>query len=137
MDIRSYNRDAWNREVEGGQNRWSQPVSPEIIARAKQGEFSKAIKIFEKYIKLEVEQKNLYRRFYFYVGALYMFKKISKETVKLKLPQKVAFFNTENTYNTKVLRDWFDHETDLIAAIFNKRNENEMMSDEKKNLLAV
>ena len=40
MDIRSYNREAWNREVEGGQNRWSQPVSPEIIARAKQGEFS-------------------------------------------------------------------------------------------------
>ena len=40
MDIRSYNRDAWNREVEGGQNRWSQPVGPEIIARAKQGEIS-------------------------------------------------------------------------------------------------
>ena len=40
MDIRSYNRDAWNREVEGGQNRWSQPVGPEIIARAKQGEVS-------------------------------------------------------------------------------------------------
>jgi len=40
MDIRSYNREAWNREVEGGQNRWSQPVNPEIIAKAKQGEFS-------------------------------------------------------------------------------------------------
>jgi SAM-dependent methyltransferase len=40
MDIRSYNREAWNREVEGGQNRWSQPVSSEVIAKAKQGEFS-------------------------------------------------------------------------------------------------
>lgn len=40
MDIRSYNRDAWNHEVEAGQNRWTQPVSPEIIAKAKQGEFS-------------------------------------------------------------------------------------------------
>jgi SAM-dependent methyltransferase len=40
MDIRSYNRDAWNREVEGGQNRWSQPVDPETIAKARQGEFS-------------------------------------------------------------------------------------------------
>ena len=40
MDIRSYNREAWNREVEGGQNRWTQPVTPEIIARARQGEFS-------------------------------------------------------------------------------------------------
>lgn len=39
MDIRSYNREAWNREVEGGQNPWSQPVSPEIIAKARQGEF--------------------------------------------------------------------------------------------------
>jgi SAM-dependent methyltransferase len=40
MDVRAYNRDAWNREVEGGQNRWSQPVNSEIIAKAKQGEFS-------------------------------------------------------------------------------------------------
>src|ERR671925_2081941 len=40
MDIRSYNRDAWNREVEGGQNRWSQPVDSETIAKAKEGEFS-------------------------------------------------------------------------------------------------
>jgi hypothetical protein len=40
MDVRSYNRDAWNREVEGGKNRWSQPVDSETIARAKQGNFS-------------------------------------------------------------------------------------------------
>ena len=40
MDIRSYNRQAWNREVEGGQSRWTQPVSPEIITKARQGEFS-------------------------------------------------------------------------------------------------
>lgn len=40
MDIRSYNRDAWNREVEGGKNRWSQPVDSETIAEAKQGKFS-------------------------------------------------------------------------------------------------
>ena len=40
MDIRSHNRDAWNREVNEGQNRWTQPVSAEIIARAREGEFS-------------------------------------------------------------------------------------------------
>jgi SAM-dependent methyltransferase len=40
MDVPSYNKDAWNREVEGGKNRWSQPVSSEIIAKARQGEFS-------------------------------------------------------------------------------------------------
>ncbi len=40
MDIRSYNREAWNREVEGGKNRWSQPVDSETIAKAKRGEFS-------------------------------------------------------------------------------------------------
>jgi len=39
MDVRSYNRDAWNKEVDGG-NRWTQPVSPEVIAKARQGEFS-------------------------------------------------------------------------------------------------
>ena len=40
MDIRSYNREAWNREVEGGKNRWSHPVDSETIASARQGEFS-------------------------------------------------------------------------------------------------
>jgi len=39
MDIRSHNREAWNREAEGG-NRWSLPVDSETIAKAKQGEFS-------------------------------------------------------------------------------------------------
>jgi SAM-dependent methyltransferase len=39
-DIRAYNRDAWNREVKGGENRWTIPVSHEAIEQAKQGEFS-------------------------------------------------------------------------------------------------
>ena len=39
MDIRSYNREAWNREVAGGQSRWTQPVDSEVIARARQGKF--------------------------------------------------------------------------------------------------
>lgn len=40
MDIRSYNREAWNREVQGGQSRWTQPVDSEVIEKARQGEFS-------------------------------------------------------------------------------------------------
>lgn len=39
MDIRSHNRDAWDRQVEQG-NRWSIPASPEAIAEARQGRFS-------------------------------------------------------------------------------------------------
>jgi len=40
MDIRSYNRDAWNREVEGGESRWTKPFDSETIAKARNGEFS-------------------------------------------------------------------------------------------------
>jgi len=36
MDIRKYNRAAWNREVERG-NRWTVPVSEEVIAAARRG----------------------------------------------------------------------------------------------------
>ena len=39
MDIHAYNKNAWNKEVEGGENRWTQPVSHEIIEKARQGEF--------------------------------------------------------------------------------------------------
>lgn len=38
MDIRSYNREAWNREVESN-NPWTQPVTHEVIEKAKRGEF--------------------------------------------------------------------------------------------------
>ena len=38
MDIREYNRRAWDREVERG-NRWTVPVTPEQIAQARQGEW--------------------------------------------------------------------------------------------------
>ncbi len=40
MDIRAYNRDAWNRYVDGGESEWTKPVSPEIIARARKGDIS-------------------------------------------------------------------------------------------------
>ena len=36
MDIRAYNRAAWDREVKNG-NQWTIPVSREVIAAAKQG----------------------------------------------------------------------------------------------------
>jgi len=39
MDIRAYNRTAWDRQVEGG-NMWTVPVAPEVIAAARRGEFS-------------------------------------------------------------------------------------------------
>ncbi len=39
MDIRQYNQAAWDREVESG-NPWTRPVTPEIIARARQGDWS-------------------------------------------------------------------------------------------------
>ena len=39
MDITSYNKAAWNREVEGGESRWTQPVNSEIIAKARDGKF--------------------------------------------------------------------------------------------------
>lgn len=39
MDVRSYNRQAWNRQVEGG-NQWTIPVSAAAIAAARRGEWS-------------------------------------------------------------------------------------------------
>jgi hypothetical protein len=40
VDIRAYNRNAWNRYVDGGESLWTQPVSSEIITRARKGDFS-------------------------------------------------------------------------------------------------
>ena len=39
MDIRGYNREAWNRQVESG-NPWTLPVSPEVIAAARKGDWA-------------------------------------------------------------------------------------------------
>ena len=39
MDIRAYNREAWNRQVAEG-NPWTIPVSSEAVAAARRGEWS-------------------------------------------------------------------------------------------------
>src|SRR5512136_66492 len=39
MDVRSYNRNQWNKQVESG-NPWTIPVGPEVIAAARRGEWS-------------------------------------------------------------------------------------------------
>jgi SAM-dependent methyltransferase len=39
MDIRSINRERWDKQVEGG-NPWTIPCRPEVIAAAKRGEWS-------------------------------------------------------------------------------------------------
>jgi ubiquinone/menaquinone biosynthesis C-methylase UbiE len=36
MDVRGYNREAWDRQVEGG-NQWTVPVGPEAIEAARRG----------------------------------------------------------------------------------------------------
>lgn len=39
MNIREYNRDAWDKQVDKG-NPWTQPVTPEVIARARNDDWS-------------------------------------------------------------------------------------------------
>ena len=36
MDVRGYNEEAWDRQVEGG-NEWTVPVEPETIEAARRG----------------------------------------------------------------------------------------------------
>jgi SAM-dependent methyltransferase len=40
MDILSYNKDAWNKQVAGGENGWTKLFDSEVIARARKGDFS-------------------------------------------------------------------------------------------------
>ena len=39
MDVRAYNREAWNRQVADG-NQWTIPVSSEVLAAARRGDWS-------------------------------------------------------------------------------------------------
>ena len=38
-DVRSFNQEAWDRQVQSGKNPWTVPVSPELIARARLGDW--------------------------------------------------------------------------------------------------
>jgi SAM-dependent methyltransferase len=40
IDVRSFNQKAWDRQVQSGKNPWTVPVSPELIARARMGDWS-------------------------------------------------------------------------------------------------
>jgi ubiquinone/menaquinone biosynthesis C-methylase UbiE len=39
MDIRKYNQTAWDKQVDSNENPWTKPVSPEVVARARTGDF--------------------------------------------------------------------------------------------------
>ena len=39
VDVRAFNRDAWNRQVAGG-NEWTKPVDEKVIADARRGDWS-------------------------------------------------------------------------------------------------
>lgn len=39
-DVRTFNREAWDRQVSSGQNPWTVPVTSEVITRARAGDWS-------------------------------------------------------------------------------------------------
>lgn len=39
-NVPSFNKEAWDRQVQSGKNPWTVPVSPELIARARTGDWS-------------------------------------------------------------------------------------------------
>ncbi len=39
LDTYAHNRSAWNREVDAGRNRWTQPVGSDVIDRARRGDW--------------------------------------------------------------------------------------------------
>ena len=39
MEVHSYNKEAWNKQVDSGENRWTKPVDHEVIEKARRGEF--------------------------------------------------------------------------------------------------
>ncbi len=39
-NVVDYNKAAWDRQVRGGQNPWTKPVEPEVVERARAGEWS-------------------------------------------------------------------------------------------------
>lgn len=47
MDVRAYNREAWDRQVAEG-NPWTLPVGPEVIAAARRGEWSVVLTAVKK-----------------------------------------------------------------------------------------
>jgi ubiquinone/menaquinone biosynthesis C-methylase UbiE len=40
MDIRKYNQEAWDNQVQSGKNEWTIPVSSEVIDKARKGDWS-------------------------------------------------------------------------------------------------
>jgi SAM-dependent methyltransferase len=51
MDVQGYNREAWDRQVDGG-NQWTVPVGPEVIEAARQGQWE-VLLTDQKYVPRE------------------------------------------------------------------------------------
>lgn len=101
------------------------------------GEQTKALKLFEKYFPMAWENKEQSGKFFFYVAAIFLLQKISKPTLKLKMPPKAPFYKSDNNYAVSDLLAWLDKETDTLAALFDKRNGNDLYSRKKAQTLAM
>ncbi|MES2774314.1 MAG: hypothetical protein V4722_09025 [Bacteroidota bacterium] len=112
-------------------------IYPLLVYYARLGEITKALRFFEKYFFNAFDTRGLDGKFHFYLGALYLLGKIVKPTVRLKIAQKIPFYNSTSIYDVAMLIKWFDAETDRLAALFNTRNGNTKYSDVKIAILGM
>jgi hypothetical protein len=110
---------------------------PLMLNHALNNQLSKAIKLFEKYFSNAFDARSMDGKFFFYTAALYLFKRVDKEMIKLKLPKNFSLYNSDSTYKLSALIAWLDKETNTIAALFDKRNENNKYRDEKTAILTI
>ena len=91
---------------------------------------NKALTWFQRYSTLYETMRCPVYKFYFAMGAVRFFAARKKETYKMKLTPEFPFYNQENVYNVKQLKEYYYNYALDVATKLDARNGNNSYREE-------
>lgn len=107
------------------------PVANVLLFHTLTGNFDEAILYLEKYLPRVQELIEQHTPFQHNLMAWRLFDEMQQaghQEVAIVFPKKHPLYKSESTYPVATLLDWFKEETRVLAARFDKRNENSYYS---------
>jgi hypothetical protein len=102
-------------------------------------QWTKGVKLFQKRLPWGIQARNHYRRMYFWLGAGVFFARMASEksSVKMTLPETFPAYRSDAQYAPRDVADALLHEVDQVAAAFDRRNGNQVVSERVRDARAL
>ena len=111
-----------------------------MLAQTRLKDWEGATRNFDMEARQAEESNSMSDKYSFYVGAMAMMEGLLNDgiaNVSLRVPAPWSAGSEDGSYDVAELRDWFDKQSDQIAAKFDARNGTTLFADEKAEWLSL